>query len=197
LSGALSVIFGVLLIVLPAPAGLLSLVWLVGIYALATGVLLLILAFRVRSLAGDDDSGARRVPVDRASDDRRFTEGSDLVKAGDWAPNGRSGDANGAQDDVRGREVRDLEGREIGTVEDSYVDRDGAASRFLVVDAGDTPGLGGRHFLVPTEAVTGMDRDQVTLNQDRDKVADSSGFEEAVEPDRSYQVVIYRYYGYS
>jgi uncharacterized membrane protein HdeD (DUF308 family) len=52
LSGLLSVIFGVLLVVLPAPAGLLSLVWLVGAYAVATGVLLLILAFRVRSEAG-------------------------------------------------------------------------------------------------------------------------------------------------
>ena len=49
LSGLLSVIFGILLVVLPAPAGLLSLVWLVGAYAVATGVLLLILAFRVRS----------------------------------------------------------------------------------------------------------------------------------------------------
>jgi uncharacterized membrane protein HdeD (DUF308 family) len=52
LSGLLSVIFGILLVVLPAPAGLLSLVWLVGAYAVATGVLLLILAFRVRSEAG-------------------------------------------------------------------------------------------------------------------------------------------------
>src|SRR5215208_118153 len=52
LSGLLSVIFGVLLVVLPAPAGLLSLVWLIGAYAVATGVLLLILAFRVRSEAG-------------------------------------------------------------------------------------------------------------------------------------------------
>jgi uncharacterized membrane protein HdeD (DUF308 family) len=51
LSGLLSVIFGVLLVVLPAPAGLLSLVWLIGAYAVATGVLLLILAFRVRSEA--------------------------------------------------------------------------------------------------------------------------------------------------
>jgi uncharacterized membrane protein HdeD (DUF308 family) len=49
LSGALSVLFGVLLAVIPAPAGLLSLVWLIGAYALAFGVLLLVLAFRLRS----------------------------------------------------------------------------------------------------------------------------------------------------
>src|ERR671913_285847 len=52
LSGLLSVIFGVLLVVLPAPAGLLSLVWLIAAYAAATGVLLLILAFRLRSAPG-------------------------------------------------------------------------------------------------------------------------------------------------
>jgi uncharacterized membrane protein HdeD (DUF308 family) len=54
LSGLLSVIFGILLVVLPAPAGLLSLVWLVGAYAVATGVLLLILAFRVRNEASNE-----------------------------------------------------------------------------------------------------------------------------------------------
>jgi uncharacterized membrane protein HdeD (DUF308 family) len=41
-------LFGVLLVVIPAPAGLLSLVWLIGAYALAFGVLLLVLAFRLR-----------------------------------------------------------------------------------------------------------------------------------------------------
>src|ERR687891_2654083 len=48
LSGALSLLFGVLLVVIPAPAGILSLVWLIGAYALAFGELLLVLAFRVR-----------------------------------------------------------------------------------------------------------------------------------------------------
>jgi uncharacterized membrane protein HdeD (DUF308 family) len=60
LSGLLSVIFGILLVVLPAPAGLLSLVWLVGAYAVATGVLLLILAFRVRSEASSEASSEAR-----------------------------------------------------------------------------------------------------------------------------------------
>ena len=51
LSGVLSVIFGVVLAVLPG-VGILALLWLIGAYAVAAGVLLIILAFRVRSEAG-------------------------------------------------------------------------------------------------------------------------------------------------
>lgn len=47
LGGALSVLFGLILAVLPA-VGILSLIWLIGFYAVAFGVLLLIVAFRVR-----------------------------------------------------------------------------------------------------------------------------------------------------
>jgi len=47
LSGVLSVLFGVVLTVLPG-VGLLSLVWLVGIYALIFGVALIVLGFRAR-----------------------------------------------------------------------------------------------------------------------------------------------------
>ena len=46
-SGVLSVVFGVVLGALPG-VGLLSLVWLVGIYALIFGVALIVLGFRVR-----------------------------------------------------------------------------------------------------------------------------------------------------
>jgi uncharacterized membrane protein HdeD (DUF308 family) len=47
LSGALSVLLGVILAVLPG-AGLLSLAWLIGVFALGVGVTLIVLAFRVR-----------------------------------------------------------------------------------------------------------------------------------------------------
>jgi uncharacterized membrane protein HdeD (DUF308 family) len=57
LSGVLSVLFGVILAVLPG-VGLLSLVWLVGIYALIFGVALIVLGFRVRSQPA---SGSGRV----------------------------------------------------------------------------------------------------------------------------------------
>ncbi len=57
LVGVLSVIFGTILAVQPG-VGLLSLVWLVGLYALAVGVALIVLALRVRGLR---QRGDRRV----------------------------------------------------------------------------------------------------------------------------------------
>ncbi len=48
LAGALSILFGILLIILQF-SGLLSLVWLIGIYALAFGIMLVIRAFQFRS----------------------------------------------------------------------------------------------------------------------------------------------------
>jgi uncharacterized membrane protein HdeD (DUF308 family) len=47
LSGAASIVFGVILFVFPG-AGALSLVWLIGAYSIAFGVMLLALAFRLR-----------------------------------------------------------------------------------------------------------------------------------------------------
>lgn len=49
-SGSLSVLFGVLLIV-QAQAGLLALVWLIGIYAMASGIALIPLSMRLRQLS--------------------------------------------------------------------------------------------------------------------------------------------------
>lgn len=46
--GVLSILFGALLAVLPA-VGILSLVWLIGIYAVAFGILMVITGFQVRS----------------------------------------------------------------------------------------------------------------------------------------------------
>jgi uncharacterized membrane protein HdeD (DUF308 family) len=49
LSGILSVVLGVLLVAFPG-AGALGLAWLIGIYALVDGLLLIALAFRLRGL---------------------------------------------------------------------------------------------------------------------------------------------------
>jgi len=49
LNGLLSVVLGILLFVFPA-AGAVSLVWLIGIYAIAAGFMVMIFAFRLRGL---------------------------------------------------------------------------------------------------------------------------------------------------
>jgi uncharacterized membrane protein HdeD (DUF308 family) len=56
--GALSVLFGVILAVIGPVAGLLSLIWLIGVYAVAFGILMLITAFQVRGR--DAGSGTDR-----------------------------------------------------------------------------------------------------------------------------------------
>src|SRR5262249_46452133 len=58
LSGALSVLFGVLVIVYPG-AGALSVAWLIGAYAVAFGIMMLMLAFRVKSLVTPPRTAAR------------------------------------------------------------------------------------------------------------------------------------------
>ena len=58
LSGVLSILFGVILAVSPG-AGLLSLLWLIGIYALIFGVALIVLGFRARGNPQADGSRVR------------------------------------------------------------------------------------------------------------------------------------------
>lgn len=54
-AGILNVVFGLLLLVWPS-TGILALVWLVGVFTLAGGIALIVLAFRVRSAARSSGS---------------------------------------------------------------------------------------------------------------------------------------------
>jgi len=59
IGGALSVLFGVILIVVSPFAAILSMIWLIGVYAVAFGILMLITAFQVRGR--DASSGSDRL----------------------------------------------------------------------------------------------------------------------------------------
>ena len=97
--------------------------------------------------------------------------------------------------DVRGLEVYDTNGEEIGTVEGLYVDEDERKVRFLDVGAGGSLGLWEKNFLIPVEAVREVNEDGVVVDQSREKVVDSPPFATNVVPQAPYQRDIYDYYG--
>lgn len=58
LSGAISIIFGIVLIANPG-AGALAMIWVIGAYALVFGVLQIVFAFRLRGLRGRLETAAQ------------------------------------------------------------------------------------------------------------------------------------------
>jgi uncharacterized membrane protein HdeD (DUF308 family) len=62
LAGVVSLLFGIALVVAPL-IGAVVLTWWLGAYALAFGVLMLILAFRLRARRGDSTGATRPAPV--------------------------------------------------------------------------------------------------------------------------------------
>ena len=101
--------------------------------------------------------------------------------------------------DVRGMDVYDEDGDQIGTVEDLYADAEEGKVRFLEVSAGGFLGLGQKRFLIPVEAVGEVREDGggVVVDQKRQKVAQSPPFDaDVVVPQPPYQDELYKYYGY-
>ena len=101
--------------------------------------------------------------------------------------------------DLRGLDVYDSNGEQIGTVEDLYVDQEAQFPRFLDVGAGGFLGIGKKHFLVPFEEVSRSvsEEERVVVRQNRDKVLDSPEFDPDEMPEADLQRAVYAYYGYS
>src|SRR3712207_6543110 len=92
------------------------------------------------------------------------------------------------EQDIRGKDVYDAYGEQLGSVDDLYIDRQERKVRFLEVGTGGFLGIGERHLLVPVEAVTEVGEDRVTIEPGREKVAGSPPFDiTVVAPTTAYQ----------
>lgn len=122
---------------------------------------------------------------------RERADGHDLVRLSDSTFRLQE-----PEQDIRGLDVYDRDGDQIGSVEDLYVDTEERKVRFLDVVAGGFLGLGEKHLLIPLEAVTDHDGDRVNINRHREQVLGSPSFDANVAPTTDYQRGLYDYYGY-
>lgn len=96
--------------------------------------------------------------------------------------------------DVRGRDVYDREGEQIGSVEDLYVEAEEYEVRFLYVGAGGFLGIGEKRFMIPVEAVTDVGEDSVTIGHGLEKVKGTPDVPGEVVILPEHQREIYEYY---
>ena len=99
--------------------------------------------------------------------------------------------------DIRGLNVYSLDGEQVGSVDELYVEPDSRFPRFLVVSAGGFLGVGKKRFLVPIEEVSrDMTQERVTVNSGSDKVVGSPNFDTDGAPAPDVQRAVLAYYGH-
>ncbi len=100
------------------------------------------------------------------------------------------GELKGPWRNARGRKVLDIDGDEVGTLEELYVYEDVPAVHLLEV-AGAS-----RRFLIPVDAVTAVGEDGVSIEQSKDAVLGSPEFGPKDAPGPEASCAVYDYYGY-
>ena len=101
--------------------------------------------------------------------------------------------------DIRGRKVVDRHGDEIGHVSSLFIDEAERKVRMIEIRAGGFFGIGERHFLVPVDAITSVEKDEVHINATREHVAGSPPYDPGLidQPTQSNWEPYYGYYGLS
>jgi sporulation protein YlmC with PRC-barrel domain len=98
-------------------------------------------------------------------------------------------------DDIRGRDVLDMAGEQLGEVDDLFIDGRERKVRFLQVASGGFLGLGTTKFLIPVDAIMRVTEDAVYISQSRERVAVAPAYDPTLVDER-YQDEVYGHYGY-
>ena len=101
--------------------------------------------------------------------------------------------------DIRHRKVVDVHGAAIGHVSDLFIDPDERKVRMLEIRAGGFLGIGDRHVLLPVDAITSVSKDEVHVNESRERLVRSPAYDPTLidEPTQQYWEPFYGYYGLS
>jgi sporulation protein YlmC with PRC-barrel domain len=102
-----------------------------------------------------------------------------------------------SDEDIRGRMVKDKDGRDLGTIEGLLVDAAGGKVRFVEVASGGFLGFGERKSLIPVEAITKITDHEVSISHTREHVAGAPPYDpDLVRINTDYVSGLYPYYGY-
>jgi sporulation protein YlmC with PRC-barrel domain len=99
-------------------------------------------------------------------------------------------------EDIRGREVHDCDGNDIGKVDDLLIDAEHHKVRFLIVEHGGILGFGTTPSYVPVEAVARIEQDAVQVDESGERVAGAPRYDPDLL-DRLEFEELYGYYGYT
>jgi sporulation protein YlmC with PRC-barrel domain len=101
------------------------------------------------------------------------------------------------EEDIRGRSVIDSAGQKIGEVKDLMIDQGESKVRFLDVAGGGVLGIGDKHSLIPVDAITNIDDDNVYLSHGLEHVKGAPAYDPTVVPEDTFFEDVYGYWGYS
>ncbi|MDQ6877584.1 MAG: PRC-barrel domain-containing protein [Candidatus Dormibacteraeota bacterium] len=101
-----------------------------------------------------------------------------------------------ADEDIRGRKVKDKDGHDVGRVDDLLIDDQDRKVRFLRVEHGGFLGFGETMSFIPVDAITRITEDDVFINHSREDVAGAPQYDPDLA-DLPDPVGLYGYYGYS
>jgi PRC-barrel domain len=95
-----------------------------------------------------------------------------------------------------GKEVKNMEGEDLGTVKEFVKDSDGRVS-FAILSTGGFMGLGDKKVAIPYSALTfNTKEDHYTTSISKDQLANAPTFENEAElRDRSFADEVYRHFG--
>lgn len=101
----------------------------------------------------------------------------------------------GVANDIRGRKLKDKDGKDLGKVHDLLIDDSEGKVRFLLIEHGGFLGIGETKSFIPVDAITQITEDEVLINHTRDHVAGAPGYDPTLINDRVYHERIYSHYG--